>query len=145
MRGNVKILLNPSGVKRGPLLMRCRRPLVRQRLTNIVIGELFPRMRYPDIVRYHYLVRNKEVFCCVQDTWWQIEAHWKEYPAPRESDEDSSWELIVDSLTQVDPPTDVLYVRSGYMNWDGENEFSPCDKQDVEMLVYEDNNPPLSL
>ncbi len=68
-------------------------------------------------ISVHYFARqDNETFCCVEGTWWRIVHHEAQYLVSEEEGYD--WYPHVDSITEVAPPTDVIYSHTLVHEWD---------------------------
>jgi len=94
-----------------------------------------------DLVTIHYLVRGKEIFCCIKDTWWQIWTRVEETPAvyclQAIADGYPTQELVISAVRKVGPPENVVYSHSLTHN-ETHAELTP---DDIYGMIYENQLP----
>jgi hypothetical protein len=97
---------------------------------NRMIEGIFPvgfkhLSEYESVFTIGYFGRGNEIFCCIEGIWWQIQCHWERYSGAEP--DDFEWYVDVDSITEVAPPTDVIYSHSVVHSRYREVEFFPRD------------------
>ncbi|MBC7836868.1 hypothetical protein H7X87_03790 [Acetobacteraceae bacterium] len=80
------------------------------------------RWEHETILTIRYFGRGNETFCCIEDKWFHIAYHWVSYLVNEEEGYD--WYVQVDWITEVVPPTNVIYSHTLEYPWEYDEPIS---------------------